>query len=51
MGQLLFQYKANIYWTKNEITLHGSWGDGPDASGEYINAVFKCAMPHHTVAK
>ena len=38
MGQFL--YKSNVYWSSEEITIHGSWGDG----WNYNNAVFKNSM-------
>ena len=28
MGQLLFNKNANIFWSKDEITYHGSWSGG-----------------------
>jgi len=37
MGQ--FTYKSNVYWTSEEITIHGSWGEGWNN-----NAIFKNSM-------
>ena len=41
MGQFLYNKKANVYWSDEEITIHGSWGEGFNK-----NAFFKNSMGH-----
>lgn len=41
MGLFLFDKKANIYWSDQEISIHGSWGEGYNK-----NCVFKNSMGH-----
>ena len=41
MGIFLFNKKANIYWGNEEISIHGSWGEGYNK-----NCVFKNSMGH-----
>jgi GR25 family glycosyltransferase involved in LPS biosynthesis len=41
LGQVCYNMKCNVFWYREEFTIHGSWGDGNGVNAAFSNSLNK----------